>query len=516
MQAYDLNFSNADLVVGSVPKYYAQLEPNKIALYDGKKSITYGNLNNQVDILASALISLGVKSGDIVCAYLPNCIEYVLVVLSVARAGAIFSPINPRYKSVEISEILQQSKPNIIFTNVEQAKNINEVLSRWAINKPVVIEIDGQDTDGNISLEKLLTADKIKIPDCSESQFFSLMFTSGTTGKAKGALATHKARMIWVLNAAIQYGLNSQDVYLGTMPQVHSAGLTFTLMHLYVGATVRIMPHFDADEFIKIVEAEGITSSLTVPTILTMLVEQLEKNKQDLTATKLKRVVTCGSPLPVNTKKRVLDKISKQLFDYYGSTESNSMSVLRPEDQLRKPESVGQAFRGVRLKIMNIDGVECSVGEVGEVWCINPSVMTEYLNQPKETMEAFTDRWYHTGDYGFLDEEGYLHLAGRLNDVIISGGVNIYPAEIEQVLMSHPNILDAAVVGVDDPKWGQAVKAYLVTRGHVNIAIGEIQAFCEKQVAAYKKPRYVEFREFLPKNAGGKTVKAELTGVQNV
>jgi acyl-CoA synthetase (AMP-forming)/AMP-acid ligase II len=516
MQAHDLNFSNADLVVGGVPNYYAQLEPKKIALYDGKKSITYGELNSQVDILASALISLGVKPGDVICAYLPNCIEYVLVVLSVARAGAIFSPINPRYKSKEISEILQQSKPSIIFTNLEQAKNVKEVLSRWADIKPIVIEIDGQGSDGNFSLEKLLTAEKIKLPACSESQFFSLMFTSGTTGKPKGALATHKARMIWVLNAAIQYGLNSQDIYLGTMPQVHSAGLTFTLMHLYVGATVRIMPHFDAEEFIKIVEAEGITSSLTVPTILTMLVEELEKNKQDLNATKLKRVVTCGSPLPVNTKMRVLDKISKQLFDYYGSTESNSMSVLRPEDQLRKPESVGQAFRGVRLKIMNIHGVECSAGEVGEVWCINPSVMTEYLNQPKETMEAFTDRWYHTGDYGFLDEGGYLHLAGRLNDVIISGGVNIYPAEIEQVLMTHPSILDAAVVGVDDPKWGQAVKAYLVTRGHVSIEIAEIQAFCEKQIATFKKPRYVEFREFLPKNAGGKTVKAELTGVQNV
>jgi acyl-CoA synthetase (AMP-forming)/AMP-acid ligase II len=516
MQALDLSFANSDVVVGNVPNYYAQLEPSKIALYDGKKSITYGELNNQVDILASALITLGVKPGDIVSAYLPNCIEYVLVVLSVARAGAIFSPINPRYKRVEISEILQQSKPNVIFTNVELVNNIKEVLSGWTDKKPITIEIDGQDADGTISLEKLFTVDKIKIPACSENQFFSLMFTSGTTGKPKGALATHKARMIWVMNAAIQYGLNSQDIYLGTMPQVHSAGLTFTLMHLYVGATVRIMPHFDAEEFIKIVEAEGITSSLTVPTILTMLVEQLEKNKHDLTATKLKRVVTCGSPLPVNTKMRVLDKISRQLFDYYGSTESNSMSVLRPEDQLRKPESVGQAFRGVKLKVMNIHNVECSAGEVGEVWCMNPSVMTEYLNRPKETMEAFTDRWYHTGDYGFLDEEGYLHLAGRLNDVIISGGVNIYPAEIEQVLMSHPNILDAAVVGVDDPKWGQAVKAYLVTRGHVKIEIDEIQAFCEKQIAAFKKPRYVEFRNLLPKNAGGKTVKAELTGVQNV
>lgn len=516
MQALDLSFANSDVVVGNVPNYYAQLEPSKIALYDGKKSITYGELNNQVDILASALITLGVKPGDIVSAYLPNCIEYVLVVLSVARAGAIFSPINPRYKRVEISEILEQSKPNVIFTNVELVNNIKEVLSGWTDKKPITIEIDGQDADGTISLEKLFTVDKIKIPACSENQFFSLMFTSGTTGKPKGALATHKARMIWVMNAAIQYSLNSQDIYLGTMPQVHSAGLTFTLMHLYVGATVRIMPHFDAEEFIKIVEAEGVTSSLTVPTILTMLVEQLEKNKHDLTATKLKRVVTCGSPLPVNTKMRVLDKISRQLFDYYGSTESNSMSVLRPEDQLRKPESVGQAFRGVKLKVMNIHNVECSAGEVGEVWCVNPSVMTEYLNRPKETMEAFTDRWYHTGDYGFLDEEAYLHLAGRLNDVIISGGVNIYPAEIEQVLMSHPNILDAAVVGVDDPKWGQAVKAYLVTRDHVKIEIDEIQAFCEKQIAAFKKPRYVEFWNLLPKNAGGKTVKAELTGVQNV
>jgi fatty-acyl-CoA synthase/long-chain acyl-CoA synthetase len=321
---------------------------------------------------------------------------------------------------------------------------------------------------------------------------------------------------MWVINAAIQYGLNSDDIYLGTMPQVHSAGLTFTLMHLYVGATVRIMPHFDAHEFIKIVEDEGITSSLAVPTILTMLVEELEKNKQDLIFTKLKRVVTCGSPLPINTKIRVLEKISNQLFDYYGSTESNSMTVLRPVDQLRKPNSVGQAFRGVKLKIMSMVGDECSPGEVGEVWCLNPSVMTQYLNQPKETMNAFTDGWYHTGDFGFLDEEGFLHLTGRLNDVIISGGVNIYPAEIEQVLMTHPIILDAAVIGVDDPKWGQAVKAILVTRGNVTIEISEIQNFCEQQIAAFKKPRYVEFREFLPKNAGGKTVKTALSEVQNV
>jgi acyl-CoA synthetase (AMP-forming)/AMP-acid ligase II len=503
----------SELLVGDIPGYYSQISPQKIAIYDDHTSITYRELNEKVEAIASGLHSLGVAAGDVVCAYLPNSIEYVLVVLGVAKLGAIFSPINPRYKSFEIKEILSQGKPRLVFTSKEQASAVSTVISEVGLNETKLVITDSV---GPYSLSDLLKSSPQQLPQIDENYYFSLMFTSGTTGKPKGALATHKARMIWVMNAVIQYGLSDRDVYLGTMPQVHSAGLTFTLMHLYVGATVRIMPHFDPASYIEIVENEEISSSLTVPTMLTMIVEALDKQNKTLINSQLKRLVTCGSPLPINTKKRVLEKVSSQLYDYYGSTESNSMTVLRPIDQLRKPTSVGQPFRNVKLKIMNSDGAENDAGEVGEIWCLNPSSMTEYIGRPEDTIKAYTDGWYHTGDFGYIDSEGFLFLSGRMNDVIISGGVNIYPAEIEHVMLLHPKILDAAVVGIPDEKWGQAVKIFLVLKDGVSISLTEIQEHCISQLADFKKPRFFQVMDALPKNAGGKTIKSKLMELENV
>jgi long-chain acyl-CoA synthetase len=496
----------SELTVGAVPRHFARLEPAKRALYDGARSLTYGELDAAADRLAGGLLRDGIRRGDVVCAYLPNCIDYVIVVLGVARAGAIFSPINPRFKRFEVEAILALARPRVVFTTLAQRELVRSAAPGHV---PRVVAVDGH--DGDDALPALLAGDARTLPDIGDDDCFSLMFTSGTTGRPKGALATHRARMLWVLNAAIEYGLGQRDVYLGTMPQVHSAGLTFTLMHLYAGATVRLMPHFDPAEFLAIVEREAITSALTVPTMLTMIVEALAKTGARRTPRSLARLVTCGSPLPLATKRRVLETITPQLYDYYGSTESNSMTVLRPVDQLRKPDSVGQAFRNVEIRIAGADGESCAPGVVGEVWCANPSIFTGYRDAPGDTERAFTGRWYHTGDLGYLDAEGFLHLVGRRTDVVISGGVNIYPAEVEQVLMLHPAILDAAVVGVADATWGQAVKAYLVVRDGAALDLAEVQRHCEAHLADYKKPRSVEFRDALPKNAGGKTIKSALT-----
>lgn len=495
------------LTVGTVTRHYARIEPGKRALYDGERSLSYAELDRQAGALAAALGRAGVRGGEVVCAYLPNCIDYVVVVLGVARAGAIFSPINPRYKGYEVGAILRQARPRVLFTTQALAGVAAEAAAALEA-APRTVLVDG--AAGPDRLDAWLAQPAGELPPVAESDFFSLMFTSGTTGVPKGALATHRARMLWVLNAAIQYGLDDRDLYLGTMPQVHSAGLTFTLMHLYAGATVRILPHFDPAEFIAIVDRERVTSALTVPTMLTMVVEALDRAPAGVSLASLKRLVTCGSPLPLATKKRVLERVSRELWDYYGSTESNSMSVLRPADQLRKPESVGQAFRNVELMIADESGNACPPGTVGEVWCANPSAMFGYRDRPEDTAAAFTGRWYHTGDLGFLDEEGFLHLVGRSSDVVISGGVNIYPAEIEQVLMLHPSVLDAAVVGVPDAKWGQSVKAYVVVRDGERLDLEAIQAHCTRHLADFKKPRSVEFRRELPKNAGGKTMKARL------
>lgn len=498
------------LTVSTVTRHYARLEPDKAALRDAERSLTYAELDRQTESLASALVRLGVRRGDVVCAYLPNSIDYVVVVLAVARAGGIFSPINPRYKAYEVDAIVKQARPRVVFTTFEKQMTVEESARKLQLDHVAYVHVGSETGTGAFSLSSLLSQPPCELPDVSECDFFSLMFTSGTTGEPKGALATHRARMLWVLNATIQYGLTDSDTYLGTMPQVHSAGLTFTLMHLYAGATVRILPQFDAEDFIRIVKEEAITSALTVPTMLTMIVEAIDRAGTNGAFATLKRLVTCGSPLPLATKKRVLELVTTELFDYYGSTESNSMTVLRPADQLRKPDSVGQPFRNVEIMIADSEGRPCAPGVVGEVWCANPSAMTGYHNKPAETDRAFTGRWFHTGDAGFIDQDGFLHLSGRQADVVISGGVNIYPAEIEQVLMLHPVVLDAAVVGTPDSRWGQVVKAYLVVREGARLTLEQVQEHCTNHLADFKKPRAMTLLPSLPKNAGGKTVKSKL------
>lgn len=503
--------SLCDLVVGRIGVHVARITPNRVALDDGTVRLTYGELNDRVNRLAAALVAHGVVKGTVVAAYLPSCIPYVLVVLATARAGGVFSPINPRFKAREIADILSVGQPTAVFTTAERVEIVRAAAKLAGFKRLILIVTDDDDSPGTVAYNRLLETAPVPLPLVSELDSFSLIFTSGTTGKPKGALATHRARMIWVLNAAVLYGLGEDDVYLGALPQVHSAGLTFTLMHLYVGGRVHILKDFDPKRYLEIIESKGVTSSLVVPTMLVMVLEELENGGHHYNLSRLRRLVTAGAPMPFATKKKVIEKLTDKLYEYYGSTESNSMSVLKPQDQLRKPYSVGLPFTNVELKIVDSEGVPRPAGGVGEVWCRNPSVMIEYYRQPEATAAAFTDGWFHTGDLGYLDEEGYLHLVGRISDVIVSGGVNIYPAEIEDVLMMHPGILDCAVVGAPDPKWGQVVSAYVVPRKGWTIDLTEVQKHCQAHIADYKKPRRLEIRDRLPKTAAGKTIKSALT-----
>ena len=499
-----------DLCVGRIGAAIARARPDKVALTDGTSTVTFGDLDRRVNGLAAGLIGLGVCKGDVVSAYLPNCIAYVIVVLAVARAGAIFSPINPRLKDGEIAGILPLARPRVIFTAIDNKGTVEKAVSRTTIAHPQIISIElGPDHDES-TFNQLCTSPAVPLPEVSADDYFSLMFTSGTTGRPKGALSTHRARMVWLYKAIDVYGLSAEDVYLGVMPQVHSAGLTFTLMHLHVGGRVHVQRTFDPAEFLALIASQGVTSSLVVPTVLVMLLEEMERSNTARDLKSLRRLVTCGSPLQATTKKQVLERITPQLFDYYGSTESNSMTVLGPGDQARKPSSVGPPFAGVQIRITGDDGTPLPTGEVGEIWCHNPSVMEKYVDDAGATAEAFTDGWFHTGDLGYLDADGYLYLVGRLKEIIISGGVNIHPAEIEQVLMSHPAVLDCAVVGLPDPKWGQIVTACVIPRQGAELDLSEIQSHCASELADYKKPRRLEILTAIPRNVGGKTVRAEL------
>lgn len=497
-----------DLTVGDIGRHIARTDGGRIALDDGERRLTYRELADSVDALAAALADLGVVRGTIVSAYLPNCIEYVLTVLAVARAGGIFSPLNPRFRSGELTPILRKARPSIIIAASHMMPNLREALI--SANHECRIVCCGDDEAGTLLWDRLLSGPGGRTFEVAEGDIFSLLFTSGTTSGPKGALSTHRARMRWVLNACILYRLGENDRYVGTMPLVHSAGLTFTLMHLYVGGTVHILREFSPEGYLDLVERVGITSSLVVPTMLVMILEQMRTQRRERDLSSLRRLVTCGSPLPQETKRQVLDRITNQLWDYYGSTESNSMTVLGPPDQLRKAGSVGRPFLNVEIRIVGESGEDLPAEESGEVWCRNPSLMTGYLGDDSMTGAVFTGDWFHTGDVGYLDDEGFLFLVGRMGDIIISGGINIYPAEIEDVLMSHPDVLDCAVVGRPHPKWGQCVAAYVVPREGHDPQLSDLQEHCTRTLADYKKPRVLELVPAIPKNAGGKTIKSVL------
>ncbi|MGD9866735.1 MAG: class I adenylate-forming enzyme family protein [Hyphomicrobiales bacterium] len=499
----------SDLTVDAVGRHAARTRSDRIALDDGEVRLTYVQMTGAVDAVATSLRDMGVRKGQVVSAYLPNCIEYVVTVLAVARAGAVFSPLNPRFKAGELKPILAQARPSVVFVGPERIAMLREALAAGCHDARIVC--CGDDPLGTaVPWQDLLARRPEEPGSVSETDFFSLMFTSGTTGVPKGALATHKARMIWVLNACILYSLSETDAYAGVMPMVHSAGLTFTLMHLYVGGTVHILREFTPEAYLDLLERARITSSLVVPTMLVMTLEAQRRSSRSYDLSSLKRLVTCGSPLQLSTKQQVLTRITDRLYDYYGSTESNSMSVLKPEEQLRKPMSVGQPFPNVEIRIADENGALLPPGKCGEVWCRNPSLMTCYLDNPEATGAAISDGWFRTGDLGALDDEGFLTLAGRKGDMIISGGVNIYPAEIENLLMGHPAVLDCAVLGEPDPKWGQRVVAFVVPRAGQEIGLEALQQFCADTLADYKKPRRLEILDAIPKNAGGKTIKAEL------
>lgn len=498
-----------DLTVGRIGRHIAHIDGDRIALDDGIERMGYATMDARADALAGALGELGVGKGDVVSAYLQNRIEYVLTVLAVARAGGTFSPLNPRFRSGELTPILRQAKPKVIVAAADRSDPLREALEASGQRSQVVN--CGGAAEGALRWEDLVARPPGSRVQVSETDHFSLMFTSGTTGEPKGALATHRARMLWVLNACILYSLGEDDVYVGTMPLVHSAGLTFTLMHLYVGGTVNILREFSPEAYLDLVARERITSSLVVPTMLAMILENMrERGIGKLES--LQRLVTCGSPLQDSTKVQVLEQVTDRLYDYYGSTESNSMTVLKPADQRRKAKSVGQPFSNVEIRIVGDEGTALPVGETGEVCVRNPSLMTGYLDNPEATEKAFTGGWFHTGDLGYLDEDGFLYLVGRKGDMIISGAMNIYPAEIENVLMAHPDVLDCAVLGEPHPKWGQCVAAYVVLRDGCHIDLEAVQTHCAGVLADYKKPRILKIVASIPKNAGGKNVKALLTG----
>ena len=363
-------------------------------------------------------------------------------------------------------------------------------------------------------LETLLAqaSDAFEPHGVQEWDVFSLPYTSGTTGKPKGVMLPHRARTLAFLAYATEYGVYSpDDRFLALSPFCHGAGFAFAFCSVFLGGTVEIMTRFDPEAVLHAIHKGDVTGLFTVPTHYHGIFSLEDATLERLRGNRLKGIVANAAPLPQEMTERIVDYFGAGLLhETYGSTEGGVVTNLRPKDQLRKVRCVGQPFVGNRVKLVGEDGVEVARGEVGELFSTSNCLFSGYWNKPEQTADAFRDGWVSVGDMARQDEDGFYYIVDRKKDVVISGGVNIYPREVETALDTHPAIAETAVIGAPDPRWGEQLVAYVVVAEGAQVSDAELDAFARANLADYKRPKSFHRLDALPRNANGKVLKTDL------
>ena len=480
--------------------------PGKQALKHGKNQRSYKQLIDRADQISNGFIhDLKLSTNDHAAIVSSNSIEYMEIILGASQVGIPMATINPKLSPVEIQLICNDVEAKVLFVDESSAENLRDV-NFETIARVITI---------NDGLEEWINQFKPinQLPVIQEWDTFTIPYTSGSTGKPKGVLVPHRSRILQLFGMAAEYGCYSpDDRFLAIAPMCHGAGMIFALAPIFFGGYAEIKDQFDPEDIITTLQKEKITGFFGVPThfhgILSLGNKLLEVNK----SVSLKTIISNAAALPQSIKEEIIQIYGDNvLHETYGSTEGGIISNLRPADQLRKLQCVGQAFPCTNIKVMNESGNESAPNEVGEIFSSSPYLFNGYWKRPKETAEALdSDGWLTVGDLAKKDDEGYLYIVDRKKDMVISGGINIYPREIEEVLFQHPDVIDAAVIGVPDEKWGETLKAFLVTRDQSELSLDTIEQFCEGKIAKMKMPRNLSIIDVIPRNAGGKVLKTTL------
>ncbi len=497
-----------ELIKEAVKKY-----GDKIAELGFGRAYTFSEINERANRLANALIGLGMVNGDRLSIISRNCPQFREVYLAGAKTGIVIVPINNRLQEKEIAYMINDCKPNTIIVQEDYTNTINSICSKPTSIKNIICF--GERRVQILGYEELLSASSVEEPqvDISEDDLYVIQYTSGTTGKPKGVMLTQKNACANYISSEPSRQSNSSEneVALGIMPMHGSAGCFVDLLRFLSGATSVMHEKFDATVILRDIQKFKITSFAMVPTMLKMILDDPSFEKTDLTS--LRSIAYAGSPMPPELLKRLMKALPNVGFRQgLGSTETIFINELTEEDhiQLRKIDSVGRPIPGVEVKIVGEDGKELPPGEIGVIAVRSNSVMKGYWGLPEATAKALRNGWYHSNDMGFVDEDGYLYIRGRKEEMIISGGYNIYPVEVENIILSHPAVSEVAVIGVPDPEWVESVKALVVLKEGAKASEDEIIQLCKENLAGFKKPRTVEFVKSLPKNASGKVMKVEL------
>jgi len=494
-----------------------------LMVFEGKGR-SFSETYERVNRLANALRGLGVKRGDRIGMLQVNCSQYVEAYFAAAKAGAIFVPLNFRAKSEELSYMIGNASAKVLFVGERYLEMVEGMLPGLSsVEHCVSLDEGGREKLRYEDLLRSASADDVT-EEIEDEDITILMYTSGTTGRPKGVPLRHSGFVSYVLENVEPASPEVEERNLLTVPLYHVAGIQAMLAAVYGGRTLVLMRQFETEEWMRMVEKEEVTRAMLVPTMLKWVVDHPDFEKYDLSSLK---VITYGAaPMPFEVIRKAIERMHWVRFiNAFGQTETAStITALGPEDHViegteeerekklkRLTCSIGKPLPDVEVKIVDPEGRTLPPHHTGEILARGPRVMTGYWEDEEKSKKVMTaDGWLRTGDQGWTDEEGYIYLAGRSDDMIIRGGENISPEEIEEVLRSHPKVDDSAVIGVPDPEWGEEPRAIVVLKQGASASAEEIMEFCRGKLAGFKRPRSVVFTDGLPRNHMGKVLKKEL------
>lgn len=507
------------LNLGQVLKVNARTYPHTIAFKDKERAFTYPETNSRVNKLAYSLLNLGLSKGDKVAVLLENSIEIVEIYLAAAKTGLVVVPINFRLVGQEIEYIVNNSDAKALFVHDDFVQNVEPIRSKLGnIRNENYILVGDKSLHGYTNYDTLLSNESEEEPEVevNPQDTWLILYTSGTTGVPKGVVRSHESYVAFYLINAVDFGFTKNDVCLNIMPLCHVNSTFFTFTFTYLGGSVYIHParRFDPTEILEIIEQEKITFISLVPTHYSMIlsVPKEIKNKYDVSS--IKKLLCSSAPAHSETKKGIMKFFPDvELYEGYGSTEAGIVTILKPEEQYKKLGSIGRESLGIDIvKILDENGEEATVGEVGELYSRGPMMFHEYYKMPDKTKESFIDGYFTARDMARKDEDGYYYIVDRKDNLIITGGENVFPSEVEEVIFQHPKVFDVAVIGVPDKKWGEAVKAIIILKDGEEASENEIIEFCKDRIAGFKKPKSVDFigQDDMPRTTTGKIIHREL------
>ena len=504
---------NQLLTVAEVVAAQARLAPDKIGARDSRRALTFAQWSERASRLANALAGLGLAKGDRVALLAYNCLEWMELYVGLARGGFVAVPINFRLVPAEIEYIATNCEVRAFIVQDDLVDRIEPIRDRLGLVPGGCIHFGAKAPPaGWQAYETLLERAASTEPGVrvAPEDTWALMYTSGTTGKPKGAIRNHAGSALIALVSALDMGFAREDTGLFVMPMCHANSLYFSFTFTYLGATCVIddRKSFDPEALLHTLAEQHVTFTSLVPTHYIMALDLPAEVKRKYNVERVRKLMISSAPARRETKLAIMEHFrNSQLFELYGSTEAGWVTLLRPDEQITKLGSVGREWTGSGpVKLIGANGDEVRDGDVGELYSRTPYAFDGYWKNPEKTAEAFRGAWCSVGDLARRDEDGFYYLVDRKSNMIISGGENVYPSEVESMLAAHPAVQDVAVVGMPDDKWGESVHAVVVRREGATITEADLLAWCRDRIAGYKRPRGVVFLEEaeIPRTATGK------------